>query len=96
MIHTLIFLLALAGFAALLLAMARHQQHWLRRKLPPRQAQRLRGAGFALLALAYLCAGLALGWAYGALCWFGWLTVAAAAMVALNTNREALLRRFRP
>ena len=96
MIHPLIFLLALAGFAALLLAMARHQQDWLRRKLPPRQARRLRGAGFALLALAYLGSGLALGWAYGTLCWLRWLTVAAAAMVTLNTNRKALLRRLRP
>lgn len=95
MIHPLILVLALAGFAALLLAMTRHQQDWLGRKLPERHARLLRGAGFALLALAYPCAGSALGWAYGALCWLGWLTLGAAATMALNINRKPLLRRIR-
>ena len=49
MTHIVIAGLALAGFALLLLAMPRHQQDWLRRKLPARTSGRLRLGGFALL-----------------------------------------------
>lgn len=89
------FALSLAGFALLLLAFPRHQQDWLRRKLPPRQSPALRLAGFALLAAAFVVAGNAAGWGYGAILWFGWLTVAAALVVAAHTNREAILARMR-
>jgi len=96
MIHAFIFLLAFAGFAALLMAMSRHQQEWLRRKLSPRAGRSLRFSGFAALTIAFQLAGLGLGWAYGTVVWCGWLSAAAALVVAINVNRERLLERFRP
>lgn len=94
MIHAAVFILSLAGFAVLLLAMARHQQDWLGRKLTQTPRRRLRIGGFALIALAFLVAGLGLGWAYGSVLWCGWLTVAAVLVVTANTNRERIQRRL--
>lgn len=96
MIHAATFLLSLAGFVLLLLAMTRHQQDWIGRKLSPLLGRALRLAGFATLALAFTVAGMGLGWAYGAVVWFGWLSIAAALVVAANTNRERIMRRIRP
>ncbi|MCG2840659.1 DUF3325 domain-containing protein [Sandaracinobacter sp. RS1-74] len=96
MIHAATFLLSLTGFALLLLAMPRHQQDWLRRKLPPSLGRTLRLSGFAALALAFAVAGLGLGWGYGAVAWFGWLTMAAALVVTANTNRDRIRRKVRP
>lgn len=94
MIHAVIFTLSLSGFAVLLLAMARHQQDWLRRKLAVKPRRRLRIAGFALIALAFVAAGKGFGLAYGSVLWCGWLTVAAVLVVTANTNRERIQRRF--
>jgi uncharacterized membrane protein len=96
MIHIANFLLSLSGFVLLLLAMPRHQQDWLGRKLFPMQRRALRLSGFTALVLAFVVAGAGLGWAYGAVAWFGWQTVAAALVVAANTNRERLMRKVRP
>ncbi|MDR7154790.1 O-antigen/teichoic acid export membrane protein [Sphingobium xenophagum] len=96
MIHAAIFLLSLSGFAALLLAMARHQQDWLRRKLPASRSRALRLSGFLMLALAFLVAGAGVGWGYGSIAWFGWMTAAAALIVVANLNRDRLLPRVRP
>ncbi|MCG2841296.1 DUF3325 domain-containing protein [Sandaracinobacter sp. RS1-74] len=96
MIHAVIFLLALASFVLLLLATARHQQDWLRRKLPRAASRALRLSGFVALALAFAVASAGLGWGYGAVAWFGWLTIAAALVVATNTNRERIMRKLRP
>lgn len=95
MIHLAIAALAQAGFALLLLAMPRHQQDWLRRKLPPRLATTLRWAGFSALALSFAAAGTGLGWAYGTVAWCGWLSVAAALVLTVQTNRERIQRRQR-
>jgi len=95
MINLATFVLSLAGFALLLLAFPRHQQDWLRRKLAPGKARTLRLLGFALLALAFLAAGLGLGWGYGAVVWLGWLTVGAALVVTAQANRERILTRLR-
>lgn len=94
MIHVVIFLLALAGFVLLLLAMAKHQQDWLGRKLPRPRAEKLRLAGFALIALAFCASGFGLGWGYGTISWFGWLTFAALLVVTANCNWDAIKRRF--
>ncbi|MEE4450836.1 DUF3325 domain-containing protein [Novosphingobium resinovorum] len=94
MIHIAIAALALSGFVLLLLAMPRHQQDWLRRKLPARTSTALRGGGFGVLALAFAAAGLGLGWAYGAVAWCGWLSVAAVLVLTAQTNRERILRLF--
>lgn len=94
MTHVATFLLSLASFALLMLGMARHQRDWLRRKRSALTNRALRLFGFAALALALAVAGAGFGWAYGALVWFGWLTVAAALVVAANTNRDRLVRRI--
>lgn len=96
MIHAAIFLLSLLGFALLLLAIPRHQQDWLRRKLSLSLNRALRLSGFAALALAFVVAGAGLGWAYGAVAWCGWLTIAAALVVTANTNRGRIMRKVRP
>ncbi|WP_334183671.1 DUF3325 domain-containing protein [Novosphingobium sp.] len=94
MIHFAIAVPAILGFAMLLLAMARHQQDWLRRKLTPRTGTALRRGGFGTLALAFVIAGLGLGWAYGTLAWFGWLSMAAVLVLTAQTNRERIMRLF--
>ena len=76
--------------------MPRHQQDWLRRKLSPASGRALRLSGFAALALAFVVAGAGLGWGYGTVAWFGWLSGAAALTVIANTNRERLMRKVRP
>ncbi|WP_395334829.1 DUF3325 domain-containing protein [Novosphingobium sp. BL-8H] len=96
MIHAGIFLLSLGGFVLLLLSLARHQQDWLRRKLPLPLTGTLRLSGFATLMIAFVVAGAGLGWGYGAVAWFGWLSVAAALVVTTNTNRERIMRKARP
>ena len=53
-------------------------------------------AGFALLSIAFLIAGLGLGWGYGSIAWFGWLSAGAVTIVTLNCNRERILARVRP
>ena len=99
MIHVAILLLSLGGFASLLLAMPRHQQDWLHGKLGATACNIARRSGFMLLALAFVVAGGGLGWGYGAVAWFGWLSVAAAIVVTANLNRARLLhlaRKVRP
>jgi hypothetical protein len=94
MIHVAIGVPALLGFALLLLAMARHQQDWLRRKLAPRTSRLLRQSGFGAFGLAFVAAGCGFGWAYGAVAWCGWLSTAAVVVLAAQTNRERILRLF--
>ncbi|MFT4053564.1 MAG: DUF3325 domain-containing protein [Novosphingobium sp.] len=94
MIHLAIFLPALLGFALLLMAMARHQQDWLKRKLTARRSTVLRRVGFGALALAFVTAGFGLGWAYGTVAWCGWLSAAAVLVLTAQTNRERILRLF--
>ena len=95
MIHLAIAAPALLGFALLLLAMPRHQQDWLRRKLSLRLCRLLRWSGLCALALGFIAAGLGLGWAYGSVVWFGWLSVAAVLVQAVQTNRERIQRALR-
>lgn len=92
MTHGAVFLLSVGGFALLLLAMSRHQQDWLGRKFLPTTGRALRLLGLAMLAVAFVVAGIGLGWAYGTVVWFGWLTVAAALIVAVHTNRDRVRR----
>jgi|TARA_R110000868_G_scaffold57561_2_gene177708 hypothetical protein len=94
-IHAASLLLSLVGFALSLLAMARHQQEWLGRKLPSAHGRALRRSGFLLLALAFIVTSIGPGWAYGAVSWFGWLTMAAAMVVTANANHERFLRKVR-
>ena len=89
MIHILLFLLALSGYAMLCLARDRHQRDLLGRKLPARTAVSLRRGGLFLLLLAYPVAGLALGWGYGAVEWFGQLSGGALLTVLLLNRLSA-------
>ncbi|TCM16507.1 uncharacterized protein DUF3325 [Novosphingobium sp. PhB165] len=95
MIHSIVAVMTIAGFALLLMAMTRHQQDWLRRKLPARISRWLRLGGLGILtgAFAVACAGF--GWAYGAVAWFGWLSFGAALTLTAQTNRERILARLR-
>lgn len=94
MTHLAIAVPALLGFALLLLAMARHQQDWLRRKLSPRTSRLLKWGGLGALALAFVLAGFGHGWAYGAVAWCGWLSLSAVLVLTAQTNRERILRLF--
>lgn len=96
MIDAALFLLSLTGFILLLLATARHHESWLGRKLTSPLGRALRLSGFMSLALAFVVAGAGVGWAYGTLAWFGWLTVAGALVVAVNTNCDQIMRKVRP
>lgn len=90
-----VFLLSLGGFGLLLLAPARHQHDWLRRRLPPRTSYAAKAGGFCLLVAGYAIAAAGQGWGYGAVAWLGWLTVAAGLVLTAHTNRARILARLR-
>ena len=73
---------ALAGFAALALAMHRHYRQVWHRALRTGAQVILRIAGAALLAASFAASIADAGWAIGPVLWFGWLT-AAALIVAM-------------
>lgn len=80
-------LLACAGFAALYLAMSRHQPEALGRRLDARQNLRLRLLGWTGLTSAYLASVAALGWARGSVAIVGLLALAAFIVVLVSTYR---------
>lgn len=78
-------LLALAGFTCLALAMEEHHR-WLTGRAPAaRTRRRLRLAGALLLAASWLSAAAAWGPAMGSIAWCGLLTLAAAPLVLTRT-----------
>lgn len=77
-----VFVPALAGFAALALAMHRHQRQIWHRTLGRGAGGWLRLAGAGGLAASFAASVTAAGWAVGPVLWLGWLT-AAALTVAL-------------
>ena len=95
MIDWAILALSFAGFALFLFANPRHQQDWLRRKFAQTTSRAARAGGFLSLTLEFAFAGLGFGWAYGAVVWLGWLTIAAILVVAVHTNRDRILTRIR-
>lgn len=94
MTHLVVGALTLAGFALLLIAMPRHQQDWLRRKLAGSTSRLLKCAGLAALVLAFAASGRGLGWAYGTVAWCGWLSLSAVLVLTAQTNRDRILRLF--
>ena len=82
MTHVTIFVLCLAGFAALALATDRAQRTTLGRELPQASARRLRAMGWALLLLALWRTVAAMGWGIGLVAYSGH-TSAAAGVVFL-------------
>lgn len=90
----LVLLSALGGFAALMLAMTRHQQDWLGRKLSMNGTRAMRVGGYAGLALSFSLSCAGQGWAYGSVAALGWWTVAASLVVTANCNRARILSRL--
>lgn len=90
--HLLVFLLALAAFAALALAMERHQQDLFGRELRGSATRNLRIAGWLLLFAALLLAVAGQGWNFGLVAYSGHTSAAAgmvfAALLAWNRRRE--------
>lgn len=82
MTHVTIFVLCLAGFAALALATDRAQRTTLGRELPPPTARGLRAVGWVLLLLALWRTVAAMGWGIGLVAYSGH-TSAAAGVVFL-------------
>ena len=82
MTHVTIFVICLAGFAALALATDRAQRTALGRELPPPTARGLRAVGWALLLLALWRTVAAMGWGIGLVAYSGH-TSAAAGVVFL-------------
>lgn len=78
--------LALAGFAALCLAMSRHQRDVLGTALTPLATRCAKAGGWCAIALSYAVAVMAEGAAFGSVYWVGLLTFAALC-VALVVSR---------
>ncbi|CAD0305084.1 hypothetical protein LMG31886_02910 [Xanthomonas hydrangeae] len=77
---SVLLLLALnfSGFAALCLAMDKHQQEVRGRMLGAARSRQLRALGWLLLLLTFGLAVHAQGWGIGSVLWIGTLTGAAA------------------
>jgi hypothetical protein len=83
MMSLVAFILALAGFAALALAMHRHYRHVRHHALGTGTQILLRLTGAGSLAASFAACIADAGWAIGPVLWLGWLT-AAALTVALG------------
>lgn len=92
MTHLASLLFGFIGFACLCLAMDRHHQDLLRRKLPRRQMLLLRATGGIALAIALAIAMRGLGAAFGAIAWIAHLSVAAGLVVTILTRRAQRTR----
>lgn len=82
MTHVTIFVICLAGFAALALATDRAQRTALGRELAPPSTRGLRAVGWVLLLLALWRTVAAMGWGIGMVAYSGH-TSAAAGVVFL-------------
>jgi hypothetical protein len=86
-------LLALAGFTLLALAMEEHHAWLLGREIErPRQIL-WRGLGFALLSLSWMAAAASWGPAVGTVGWCGVLSFAAAPLILARTYGKPSRRR---
>lgn len=88
MIHFLLLVLAIAGFGLLCLSRERHQRDLIGRKLPTRTGHYARWSGLAILAIAFLVAGIRLGWGVGTLEWLGVASVGAILTTAVLSRRS--------
>ena len=75
--HLTVFVLCLLAFAALALAMERHQESLFGRALASGRTRSLRIAGWGALALALLVVVRAQGWALGLVSYSGHTSLAA-------------------
>ncbi|NED67637.1 DUF3325 domain-containing protein [Streptomyces sp. SID10244] len=81
MIHVILFVLSLAAFACLALAMERHQREVMRRVLSAQATQQLRAIGWALLVFSTVFAMRGLGVGFGLAALSGHTSVAAGVVV---------------
>ncbi|HDS1578010.1 DUF3325 domain-containing protein [Stenotrophomonas maltophilia] len=81
MIHVILFVLSLAAFACLALAMERHQRDILGRALPAQSTQQLRALGWALLVFSTVFALRGLGVGSGLAALSAHTSVAAGVVV---------------
>lgn len=75
--HLLAFVLCVAAFACLALAMERHQEDLYQRTLPARTTRLLRAAGWALLLVALAVIVSVQGWGLGLVSFSGHTSFAA-------------------
>lgn len=92
MTHLAVFTLSLLGFAALALAMERHQDDLFGRALPRRTTLALRNAGWAALLLALVVAVRAQGWGLGLVTLSGHTSLGAAVVFVALVVRQRLAR----
>ena len=90
MTHLMLFVLSLMGFAALALAMARHQENIFGRLLSSRATHMLRIAGWALLGIALFVAVRSQGWSFGLVSYSGHTSLAAGIVFIALVVREQL------
>lgn len=76
----LVLALNFSGFAALCLAMEKHQHEVRGRRLGTARTRQLRLVGWALLLLTFGLAVHAQGWGIGPVLWLGSLTAATAVL----------------
>ncbi|MEN5288729.1 DUF3325 domain-containing protein [Stenotrophomonas lactitubi] len=81
MVHALLFMLSLAGFICLALAMERHQRDLCGRAFSRHRSRHWRIAGWALLLLALAAAIFAQGVGFGLASLSGHTSIAAAVVV---------------
>ncbi len=81
MVHALLFVLSLAGFICLALAMERHQRDLCGHAFARRRSRQWRIAGWALLLLALATAVLAQGVGFGLASLSGHTSIAAGVVV---------------
>ncbi|MFT4253515.1 MAG: DUF3325 domain-containing protein [Caulobacter sp.] len=89
----LAFVLCLAGFSALSLAMPRHHSALVGGPLSPRRRLALKAGGWTGLGASLAASLAAWGPAYGVIGWLGLLTAAAALVLLAQTYAPALRRK---
>ena len=92
MSHLLAILLALAGFALIALSVGRHQADLAGYRPGPAISRRARLGGYLLLAAVFVLDLVTFGATYGAIAWFGHLSIGAWGVVAwlcLRARRRA-------
>ena len=92
--HLATLLFAFAGFAALCLAMDKHQPDLVGHRLAATNIRWLRGAAIAVLAAAYASAAAVSGWRFGVVEWIGAIMVAALGLTLLLPYRPRWIVRL--
>lgn len=88
MTHLFLLFLATAGFCLLCLSRERHQRDLIGRKLAAGATKYMRWSGVSLLAVAFLIAGIRLGWAVGVLEWLGLSSIGALLTMVILSRRS--------